>query len=231
MTTEPRTAGTLKARLDSVCQRIAAAAEASGRAPESVRLLPVTKNVPVETLRELYALGYPHMGENRVQELRKKAAEMDDLPVEWAMIGHLQTNKAGAVSRLVTEVQSVDSLRVAEALSRNLVTAGRSVKALMQVNTSGEEAKYGFTPAEAAETLSEIRTLPGLDLRGFMTMAPFTSDTDLVRNTFRRLRELRDDLAPELPELSMGMSGDFETAIEEGATVVRIGGAIFGPRG
>lgn len=228
---------TIADRLDEVRHRINEAALRSGRAPGAVTLLPVTKTVPAERLLELPSLGYSSFGENRVQELRAKSEELAGLDIDWQLIGRLQTNKAGQAARLANVVQSVDSLRLAQSLSRGAQAAGRELSILLQVNTSGEHAKAGFAPAEVPLALEQIVPLPALTVQGFMTMAPFEADEAKLRQTFGGLRDLRDRLAPrfegsgaELHDLSMGMSGDYERAIEEGATIVRVGSAIFGAR-
>lgn len=251
-------------RISAVEENIAAAAERSGRQPSDVRLLPVTKFVEEEKLRIVAELGYRDLGESRVQELRTKSANLAGLGINWVLIGHLQTNKAAQAARIVSEVQSVDSLKVAHALNnavkrlaseagvafpslspqtaesgsahRNSRGLATPLKVLLQVNTSGEDAKYGLAPDEVDAALEEILTFPALRVAGFMTMAPFTADTSVVRRTFADLRELRDRMAErytgtlDLSELSMGMSGDYEIAVEEGATTVRIGTTIFGKR-
>ncbi len=238
----PQTSGDpVTASVARVRQRIQAAAHRVGRDPREIRLLPVTKTVPAQRLRVLPELGLRHFGENRVQEIREKSAELANLGVEWTVIGHLQTNKAKLAARLATEVQSVDSLKVALALdaaTHRLLSEGerdRPLSVLLQVNVSGEESKHGFRPEETADALARIQELSGVKVRGLMTMAPFTEDQEMVRRTFAGLRELRDELTggnpeAELRELSMGMSHDYQIAIEEGATIVRVGSAIFGPR-
>ena len=217
--------------------RIAAACAKVDRDPAGVRLLPVSKTVDEARMRAAVEAGMTEFGENKVQEAKAKAAALADLPgLRWSVIGHLQTNKAKDVVAFADEFQALDSVRVAEALDRRLQAAGRSLDVLVQVNTSREESKYGLPPEAAAGFLSQLPQFSALRVRGLMTLAIFSSDTDAVRACFVRLRDLRDRLrqdAPEgveLDELSMGMSGDFETAIEEGATVVRVGQAIFGAR-
>lgn len=222
----------LASGLETVRTQLAESARACDRDPDEIRLLPVTKNHPVSRLRALASLGCRQMAENRVQELSSKAAELADLDIQWVLIGHLQTNKARVVAQICSEIQSLDSVKLARTLSRHLQENGRVIDVLLQVNTSGEEAKTGFYPSEAAAAFDEIRQLPGLNVRGLMTMARLSADPEVARASFRQLRELRDSLGSpaELPELSMGMSGDFQTAIEEGATTIRVGTAIFGAR-
>src|SRR5690606_31195300 len=173
---------------------------------------------------------------NKVQEARRKHDELSDLDISWSVIGHLQTNKAKYVAAFAAEFQALDSLRVAEELDRRLQSSGRGLDVLVQVNTSGEPSKFGLAPDDVAAFVAQLRPFSALRVRGLMTLAEFSADTERVRACFVRLRELRDRLresAPEgigLEELSMGMSGDFELAIAEGATVVRVGTAIFGRR-
>ncbi len=223
-------------KLAVVRARIAGAAARAGREADNVVLLPVTKTVPEERLRAAYAAGLRMFGENKVQEARTKAEGLADLAIDWSIIGHLQTNKARYVARFASEVQSLDSVRVAAALDRRLQIEGRGLDVLVQVNTSGEASKYGLPPEEVAGFLRELPAFTALRVRGLMTLAVFSDDAARVRACFRRLRTLRDRLREEAPagigldELSMGMSGDFEIAIEEGATVVRVGQAIFGAR-
>lgn len=227
----------LKQNLAKVRSRIDAACARAGRTPSSVRLLPVSKTVEEARLRLAYAAGCRLLGENKVQEASAKWQAMSDLSdLQWSVIGHLQTNKAKVVARFATEFQALDSLRVAEALDRRLQLEGRALDVFVQINTSGEQSKYGLAPDQAQEFIRELPAYSALRVRGLMTLAVFSSDTSRVRHCFSTLRKLRDSLretAPEgidLQELSMGMSGDFEIAIEEGATVVRVGQAIFGAR-
>jgi pyridoxal phosphate enzyme (YggS family) len=233
---ELREAEAIAASFARVRARIAAACARVGRDSGDVTLLPVTKTVPPERLRAAFAAGLTRFGENKVQEARGKAEALADLPVAWSLIGHLQTNKAKYVARFAAGVQSLDSLRVAEALDRRLQAEGRAIDVLVQVNTSGEASKYGLPPEDVPAFLRELPAFSALRVRGLMTLAVFSSRAGRVRACFVRLRELRDRLRQDaasgvaLAELSMGMSGDFEIAVEEGATLVRIGQAIFGPR-
>lgn len=231
----PAAANAIAANLAIVRARMAAACARAGRAPSEVRLLPVTKTVPAERLRA--AAGLDCFGENKVQEAKGKAAALADLNVRWSIIGHLQTNKAGDILKFADEFQALDSLRLAEALDRRLQSAGRGLDVLVQVNTSDEPSKFGLPPDEVPAFARALAAFGGLRVRGLMTLAEFTPDQDRVRACFRRLRavqtRLRDAAFPPhmtWDALSMGMSGDFETAIEEGATVVRVGQAIFGAR-
>lgn len=224
------------AAVTGVRERITAAAERAGRDPATVRLLPVSKTVPEDRIRPAVAAGLVRLGENKVQEAKRKAGNLADLGVEWAVIGHLQTNKAKDVAAFATEFQALDSLRVAEALDRRLQALGRGLDVLVQVNTSDEASKYGLAPEDVPAFVQALPDFSALRVRGLMTLAELTTDHDRVRACFARLRTLRDRLreaAPDgvgLDELSMGMSGDYELAIAEGATCVRVGQAIFGPR-
>jgi pyridoxal phosphate enzyme (YggS family) len=226
----------LVANLSKVKERIAAAAARSGRDAAEVRLLPVSKTVPEDRLREAVRAGCRQLGENKVQEALRKSRAMSDLDVSWSVIGHLQTNKARDVAAFASEFQALDSLRLAEALDRRLVAADRSLDVFVQVNTSAEPQKYGIEPDDVPRFLTELPRYQTLRVRGLMTLALFTTDTDRVRRCFRILKGVRDRVRESDPdligpgELSMGMSGDYEVAIEEGATVVRVGQAIFGAR-
>lgn len=229
--------GLLSRRLASVRERIAAAARDAGRSPEEVRLLPVTKTHPIETLVELTELGITHFGENRVQEMTAKDASLHELGISpsWALIGPLQSNKVKAAV-LASELHALESVRVAEALQRRLTDAGRRLPVLIEVNTSAEPAKHGVAPDDVARFARSLRPFDALDVRGLMTVAVKSADQDDVRGCFEQLprlqAQLRDDgvLDSAWDELSMGMSNDFELAIACGATVVRIGSALFGSR-
>lgn len=223
--------------LAMVHARIAAACKRVGRDPACVRLLPVSKTKGEASIRLSYAAGCRLLGENKPQEAYQKWEATADLTdMCWSVIGHLQTNKAKLVARCAAEFQALDSLRVAEALERRLQAEGRALDVFVQVNTSGEASKYGLAPGEVSAFLRALPAFTALRVRGFMTLALFSAETRRVRQCFVLLRELRDRLRQEVPdgigleELSMGMSGDYEIAIEEGATVVRVGQAIFGAR-
>jgi pyridoxal phosphate enzyme (YggS family) len=209
----------------------------AGRSPDSVVLLPVSKTFEVDAIREAMALGLTRFGENKTQEIRQKAAALAGQGLQWVLIGHLQTNKAKDAARDATEVQSLDRADLAEALHRRLVNEGRTLDVLVQVKTSTEPSKFGMAPEDVSAFLRRIAAeFPTLRVQGLMTLAVNSSDPEPVRACFRALRELRDSLLAEniegvsLDRLSMGMSGDFELAIEEGSTEVRIGTAIFGAR-
>lgn len=228
----------IRRNLADVHGRIAAACQRVGRDLASVRLLPVSKTKPETSIRLSYAAGCRLLGENKPQEAYRKWEATTDLSdLRWSVIGHLQTNKAKLVARFASEFQALDSLRVAEALERRLQFEGRSLDVFVQVNTSGEASKYGLSPDEVAEFLRALPSFSALRVRGLMTLALLSAEPARVRQCFVLLRNLRDQLRQEAPdgialdELSMGMSGDYEIAIEEGATVVRVGQAIFGARG
>lgn len=222
--------------LAEVNRRIESAAVRVGRDAAEVELLPVSKTVPQERIRQAVAAGCHKLGENKVQEAFRKSGEMADLDIDWAVIGHLQSNKARDVAKFASEFQALDRLKVAAALDRRLQAAGRSLDVYVQVNTSAEESKFGMPPEELPGFLRELPQFSALKVQGLMTLAVFSSDIARVRTCFQRLRTLRDqarDTNPELigrGSLSMGMSGDYEVAIEEGANCVRVGQAIFGKR-
>ncbi|BAV63229.1 YggS family pyridoxal phosphate-dependent enzyme [Sphingobium cloacae] len=219
--------------LASVRARIAAACARSGRAVEGVRLMIVTKTVPAPILRLAHHAGLSDIGENKLQEARDKHGLLADLPIRWSIIGHLQTNKVKYLVRFASEFHALDSLRLADALNRRLEAEGRDLDVFVQVNTSGEPSKFGLAADDLTPFVERLADFPRLRPRGLMTLALFSADADRVRPCFRLLRALRDQAATvdeRLAGLSMGMSGDYEIAIEEGATVVRVGQAIFGAR-
>ncbi len=210
----------MRGRIETACCR-------AGRSPDEVTLVGVTKGFPPEVVAEAVSAGLEDVGENRVQEAAAKIEAMGarSLRPRWHLIGHLQTNKVKTALDLFAIIHSVDSLRLAEELNRRAV---RPVAILLEVNVAQEASKFGFTPGELPTALAGISSLPHLDVRGLMTVAPVAKEPEAVRPVFRRLSDLRD--AAGLRELSMGMTDDFEVAIEEGATMVRVGRAIFGPR-
>ncbi|TDR87090.1 YggS family pyridoxal phosphate-dependent enzyme [Enterovirga rhinocerotis] len=221
--------------LEAVETRIAAACARSGRARASVRLLPVSKTVPSDVVRLAVELGLTTLGENKVQEAAGKARDLADLGVSWSVIGHLQTNKAKAMVAFASEFQALDSLRLASLLNDHLVAAKRTLDVFVQVNTSNEESKYGIAPDDAEHFVRALEPFTALRPKGLMTLALLDGGPDEVRACFRRLRAVRDGLRKTQPGsgidlLSMGMTGDFEIAIEEGADIVRVGQAIFGKR-
>ena len=225
--------GMFSRNLASVEARIARACARAGRARETVRLLPITKTVPARVLRFAYAAGIRDFGENKIQEAVAKRAELADLAIDWSIVGHLQTNKVKFLTRFAKEFHALDSVRLAETLDARLDREDRSLDVYVQVNTSGEDSKYGLQPAELLPFLDGLGPFSRLKPRGLMTLAVFSTDLDRVRPCFERLRALRDTALrhhPTVRELSMGMSNDFEEAIAQGADVVRVGEAIFGKR-
>jgi pyridoxal phosphate enzyme (YggS family) len=219
--------------LQVIHQRMANACLKSGRPVESVRLLLATKTVPEEKLRFAFGQGEVLFGENRVQDGTKMAACISDLPVDWHFIGHLQTNKIKEVLKWAGCVQSVDRADLVEKLDQRLQFEQRKLDIFVQVNTSYEESKFGVTPESAIELIRTVKKYDTLNLKGLMTIGVFSGDQEKVRSCFKVLKRIGQEAA-ELGcgdlELSMGMSGDLEIAIEEGATIVRVGTAIFGPR-
>jgi pyridoxal phosphate enzyme (YggS family) len=217
----------IAANLRDVQGRIAQACERSHRSPGEITLVVVTKEVGVSAIRAAFDCGIRDFGENRVQEAEDKIAQLSDLKpdVTWHMVGHLQSNKARTAVELFDIIHSVDSIKLAEILSRR---TEKAFPILLQVNVSGEATKSGFSVGEVANAVNEIKQLPNLKVVGLMTIAPLAADPEEVRPVFRKLRKLRDSLG--LEHLSMGMTDDFEVAAEEGATMLRIGRAIFGDR-
>jgi PLP dependent protein len=220
--------------LEAVQERIARAAERAGRDPAGIGIVAVTKGHPLAAVREAAGRGLLDVGENRVQEALEKQAAWPDAPVRWHLIGHLQRNKAKLAVGRFALVHSVDSARLADELEKAAAGKGSAQDVLVQVNVAREPQKDGVSPEDAAALVAHIAALPHLRLRGLMTMAPLTDDAAVVRATFRGLREIRDhlpsSLAPRPPHLSMGMSSDFEIAVEEGATLLRLGTILFGER-
>ncbi len=224
----------IAANLALVTARIAEAAKASGRKPEQVRLVAVSKTHGADMVRQALKAGQLLFGENYVQESQVKIPEVGP-GASWHFIGHLQSNKAKLAAELFDVIQSVDRVKLARALDRHSGEQGRRLGVLLQVNVGGEASKSGCTPDQAAPLAQEVANMANLELMGLMTMPPFFDDPEAARPYFARLRELAAKLAPDLPptamaHLSMGMSGDFEAAIAEGATLVRVGTAIFGAR-
>lgn len=222
--------------LETVYEKIAVAAERVGRDPREIRLLPVSKTVPEERLRAAYAAGMTEFGENKVQEAETKAAAMSDLDIHWAVIGPLQSNKTRDVAAFAHEFQALDRIRIARRLDGQLKELERTLDVFVQVNASGEETKSGLEPRHVEEFLEQLQEFDSLKVKGLMAMAFHTDDETVIRENFTMLRDMRDDLLERRPELigagelSMGMSNDYQIAIEEGATVVRVGSAIFGER-
>ncbi len=222
-------------RIRQVRLQVEAAAARSGRSADAVTIIAVSKTVPAERVALAYQMGLKVFGENRVQEAREKIAALPYPLIRWHLIGHLQTNKAARAVELFHLIHSVDSARLAEALERSAAGWQKIQPVLLQVNVAGEASKEGVSVAGLPALAEVVLRQPHLHVRGLMTIAPYTDQPETVRPVFRRLRELRDELRERFPqgnwtELSMGMSGDYLVAIEEGATMVRIGRAIFGER-
>ena len=223
----------LEANIKAVQQRIEAACTRAGREPASVTLVSVTKGQPPEIVCAAAALGLNLFGENKVQEAKAKIPACPG-KVRWHMVGHLQTNKCRDAVGLFEMVQSVDSLYLAEELNKRADQASKTLPILLEVNAVGEASKFGYRPDQLLTELMRINALPRLEIHGLMTVPPWTLDPEKVRPVFRQMRELKERceqlLGAPLPHLSMGMTGDFEVAIEEGATMVRVGTALFGAR-
>jgi hypothetical protein len=223
-------------RLTAIRERIDAAARSAGRDPSSVRLIAVSKTFPLAAIREAWAAGHRDFGENRVQEALRKIDEASDLPIRWHLIGHLQTNKARRAVEAFSTIQSVDSVELLEKLDRMAADAGAAPELLIQVDLAREATKFGAPPDEARRLLDAAGRCGAVRTVGLMTLPPLPDTPEDARRWFRQLRELRDrSMADGVPaamlrELSMGMSGDFEVAVQEGATMVRVGTAIFGSR-
>jgi hypothetical protein len=226
----------LRQRLEQIKERIRQAAESCNRDAESVRLVAVSKTIPAETVKDAIESGVTILGENYVQEVREKFNALVQYPLSWHLIVHLQSNKAKYAVRLFDLIHSVDSLKLARELHKAAQKADKVQPILVQVNISGEGTKSGISAKEAPGLISEISRMENLSIKGLMTMPPYFYQPEKVRPFFAALRELRDEIKKQAPanvsmeELSMGMTGDFEVAIEEGATLVRIGTAIFGER-
>ena len=226
----------LESNLNSVRERIENAAAKAGRDSSEIKLVAVTKKVEPERVIKSMDLGINTFGENYAQEFRDKFKVLEkevDQEIKWHFIGQLQKNKVKYVMGKVELIHSLDSLSVAEEINKRAENMGITVPVLIEVDTGGEESKGGINPSKLEEFLKELRCLSSIDVQGLMTMPPYFDDPEMARPYFSRLRELRDSLLasfPKLNELSMGMSGDFEVAIEEGATIIRVGSAIFGER-
>ena len=226
----------LKTRLENVLNRIKKAANARSRDPETIRLVAVSKTIPTDMVKEAIEAGVKILGENYIQEARKKFDTLSSYPVSWHFIGHLQTNKAKYAVRLFDLIHSVDSLKLAHELNKQAKKINKIQEILIQVNISMESTKAGVYEQDALSLIKDISHLENLSVKGLMTMPPFFNEPEKVRPYFSALRKLRDQIKKEsipniaMDELSMGMTGDFEAAIDEGASLVRIGTAIFGER-
>ncbi len=221
--------------LSRIKERMAEASIRSGREPSSVKLVGVTKTVDLDRIKEAVSAGLQILGENYVQEARDKIKELKDR-VSWHFVGRLQTNKAKYAVKLFDMIQTVDSFRLAQELNRRAQPLGRTVPIIIQVNLASEVSKGGVEPSECLSLIRQVSVLENLQIRGLMTMPPFFDQPERARPYFAQLREMSQKIAEaqmegvEMNELSMGMSGDFEAAIEEGATLIRVGTAIFGER-
>jgi pyridoxal phosphate enzyme (YggS family) len=223
----------LAANIENVKQRIAAACARAARAPSTVTLLAVTKTQPPDIVNEAARLGLVLFGENKVQEAKSKIPLCGG-KLAWHMIGHLQSNKAREAVTLFSMIQSVDSLHLAQEINKRAEQASKTMPILLEVNIVGEASKFGYKPEQLLADFTQLNALPRLEIHGLMTVPPWSPLPERARPLFRRLRELKSEceqiLGAPLPHLSMGMTGDFEVAIEEGATLVRIGTALFGER-
>ena len=223
----------LAANLEAIRHRIAAACARAGRDPAEVTLLAVSKGQPPEVIRAAAGLGLTLFGENKVQEAKLKIGQCPPR-LQWHMIGHLQSNKARDAVHFFQMIQSVDTRALAEEINRLADRAAKTMPVLLEVNVAGESTKHGFKPGQVLAELEAVNALPRIEIHGLMTIAPWTPEPEKVRPIFRRMRELKTEceqhLGAPLPHLSMGMSGDFEIAIEEGATLVRLGTALLGQR-
>jgi PLP dependent protein len=227
----------IASNIQSVKERIAAAAAACGRSAEKITLLAVTKTVPRESISQAAEAGVQKFGENRVQEAEGKILYLRELSaLEWHLVGHLQANKARRAAELFDVIHSIDSTKIAAKLSQACLEIGKTLSVLLQVDLAGEETKFGAAPDQVQEIVEAVSNLPRLRLDGLMMIPPFFENPERTRPFFARLRELRESLESRQPgclgqrHLSMGMSHDFEAAVREGATIVRIGTAIFGER-
>ncbi len=225
---------TIALRLEDIRARMNAAAHAAGRDPAEVGLVAVSKTHPAESVREAFESGQAVFGENRVQELLSKAPLLPGA-VRWHLIGHLQKNKIRKVLPVVELIHGVDTAELAQDIDRIAAELGLFPRVLLEVNVSGEGTKFGFQPEHLREQIEGLLALPRVQVEGLMTIAPFAEEAEKARPFFRKLRELREEISAQtgtpLPILSMGMSGDFDVAIAEGSTLVRVGTAIFGDRG
>ena len=229
--------GTVAENIETIRARIRAAAERAGRDPRSVRLVAVSKHQPFAAIREAMAAGQVIFGENYLQEAEDKVAALGQ-GLAWHCIGHLQSNKARTAAEIFACIETLDRLKLAKALETRLAELGKTMPVLVQVNVGGEAQKAGVAPEKAEQLCRELQQFPHLELQGLMTMPPFVENPEESRGCFRQLRLLGEELAAQgllglhgPVQLSMGMSGDFEVAVEEGATLVRVGTALFGGRG
>lgn len=221
----------IRENLELLTERVEISATRAGRKADAVKIVLVTKNVSVDRIREAYDCGFRVFGENRVQEFLEKFPALPS-DIVWHLVGHLQTNKVKYIADKISLIHSVDSVKLAEELEKRTALIGRNIRVLLEVNTSGEASKFGFTPDTVIGSFGQVKALPHLEVLGLMTIGPLTEDKAASREAFRLLRVTKEKMEREfvisLPELSMGMSGDYEIAIEEGSTMVRVGTAVFG---
>lgn len=226
--------GNISDNIKEVLEQVKTAAAQANRDPSEIKIVAVTKTVPVERIREAVDAGLTVLGENRVQELTAKYPLVEG--VEWHLIGHLQSNKVKYIVDKVSLFHALDSLSLAEEINKRMAPLGRAMDVLIQVNVAGEGTKFGIKPEETRDFVDAVRKLPGLKIRGLMTIGPFVADPEEVRPVFRRLRLLAEEVKTigfpgvEMRHLSMGMSNDYIIAVEEGATLLRLGSVLFGPR-
>lgn len=226
--------GSITANIQEVVQQVRISALKANRNPSDIQIVTVTKTVPVEKIREAVDAGMTILGENRVQELVDKHPQVNG--VDWHLIGHLQTNKVKYIIDKISLLHSLDSIGLAEELDKRMKAAGRVLDVLVQVNVADESTKFGIKPGDTIDFIDSLRKLPGIKVKGLMTVGPYVTDFEEVRPVFRQLRELADKVKTmdfpgvEMVHLSMGMSNDYTVAIEEGATLIRLGSVIFGSR-
>jgi hypothetical protein len=223
----------IAANLKNVQQRVAAACARAGRDPSSVTLVTVSKGHPADVVRAAADLGVSLFGENRVQEAKIKIGQCPSR-LQWNLIGHLQSNKCRDAVHFFSMIQSVDSLSLAREINKWAEKSTKTIPILLEINVAGESSKFGYSPEKVLLELKEINALPKIEVHGLMTVAPWTQEAEKVRPIFRQLcvlkKQCEDILGAPLPHLSMGMSGDFEVAVEEGATMIRLGSSLLGPR-
>lgn len=230
---EPFEMGNVADNVERIRRKLTAACARSARSADEVTLVAVSKTFDANHVRQAVEAGILDIGENFVQELVRKRDSLQDERIRWHFVGHLQTNKVKYIARWIHLIHSVDSLHLARELNKYAERVGRRIDILVEVNTSGEETKYGVRPDETLHLVKELLQYRNVRVQGLMTMGPLASDAEASRPAFRILRELQKDLLRQgfhLPHLSMGMTNDFEVAVEEGATIIRLGTAIFGPR-
>jgi pyridoxal phosphate enzyme (YggS family) len=218
---------------ENIRLRIAAACRRAGRDPAGVTLVAVAKTFGSDRVREALSAGIRDIGENFVQELVRKRRDVNEEAVRWHFVGHLQTNKVRHIIEWIHLIHSVDSVRLGSEISKRAAAAGRAADILVEINSTGEGTKFGVQPQMAFDLIRQLNALPNLNVRGLMTLGPAYSDPEQARPSFRLMRELKEELESRsfsVPELSMGMTGDYEVAVEEGATIVRVGTGLFGAR-